>query len=166
MKFSKGFLQTAALMVMLAELPDHTYLKSGELSQAMGVSHTYLQKTAKKLKDAGLIKAEASKNGGYALNHPIDKITFYDLFQAVESPEAFASGYDLTGIRNMFISPALTEHYVQITGNIFKDAEIALKDSLKSHKLSEIVPLDRQGEILKINWPAQLAQNQEERPHE
>lgn len=61
MNLSNTFVQAIAILVMLAELPDGSYLKASEINQRMDVSHSYLQKIAKKLNNACIIRSEASK---------------------------------------------------------------------------------------------------------
>ncbi|NVY95798.1 Rrf2 family transcriptional regulator [Lactobacillus sp. DCY120] len=152
MKLSNSFLQSIAIIVILAELPDGVKLKSSELSERLEVSHTYLQKIAKKLKDAGLIKSTASKNGGYSLNKKVEDISFYDLFIIAESNHSFVQKGNYDMLYKIFNSENLVTKYGQVAKDIFSDAEESYKHVLNSHSLAEVVPRDSQGKILMIDW--------------
>ena len=55
-----------------------------DIAGETGVSFLFLQKIARKLRLAGLIRAAKGVNGGYSLNRPADKITLKDIIVAVE----------------------------------------------------------------------------------
>ncbi|MBP1999654.1 Rrf2 family protein [Paenibacillus shirakamiensis] len=152
MKLSNAYIQSIAIVVMLAELPEGVNLKSIELSNRMKVSHTYLQKIAKKLKDAEIITSEASKNGGYSLNKSVKEISFYDLFVVIESQDSFLEQVNYDVIYTMFHSETLVAQYGELAKQIFLEAENSFKNSLKNHFISEVVPLDKNGNFLEINW--------------
>lgn len=152
LKLSNSFIQSIAVLVMLAELPKGLYLKSSEISQRMGVSHTYLQKIAKKLKDAGIIQSEASKTGGYSLNKAAKNISFYDVFRAVETQDSFLSNVNTEVIHTMFLSEELINQSGDLTEQILKEAEASYLMVLKNHWIEEIVPKDSEGNLLEINW--------------
>lgn len=137
---------------MLAELPKDLYLKSSEISQRMGVSHTYLQKIAKKLKDAGIIQSEATKNGGYSLNKAAQEISFYEVFRAVETQDSFLKNVNTEVIHTMFLSEELVNQSRELTEQILREAEASYLTVLKNHWIDEIVPKDSEGNLLEINW--------------
>ncbi len=159
MKLSNSFIQSVAILVMLAELPEKSYLKSSEISQRMGVSHTYLQKIAKKLNNAGIIQSEASKTGGYSLNKSVRDITFYDVFKAVENSDSFLKNVKTDVIHTMFLSDKLVDKYGNLTLDILKEAENSYLSVLKEHSIEEIVPKNSKGELLIIDWPLFLKNN-------
>lgn len=152
MKLNNPFIQSIGLLVMLAELPAGVALKSSEVSQQMNVSHSYLLKVAKKLKDVGLIDSSASKKGGYTLKKPIDEISFLTVFEAVEGTEPFTAGVDLSPIHTMFISDQLVEEKSQLVNEILSEAEQRYRQALADHKISEIVPRDKSGRVLQLDW--------------
>lgn len=55
-----------------------------DIAVQTGVSFLFLQKIARKLRLAGLIKAVQGVNGGYSLVKPANKITLKDVIVAVE----------------------------------------------------------------------------------
>ncbi|MGY3766120.1 RrF2 family transcriptional regulator [Vagococcus vulneris] len=152
MKFSNAFIQSIAIVVMLAELPKDIQLKSYEISSKMGVSHSYLQKIAKKLKDANIIDSEASKNGGYSLSKAPNEISFLDLFVAIETNDSFVKKGNYEIIHNMFDSKELILEYGELSRSILQKAEINFKNTLSHHLISEVIPKDKNGNYLKINW--------------
>ncbi|MGM0172926.1 RrF2 family transcriptional regulator [Enterococcus sp. DIV0800] len=159
MKLSNAFIQAIAVLVMLAELPDDSYLKASEISQRMGVSHSYLQKIAKKLNTGGIIKSEASKKGGYSLNKEVKNISFYDVFRAVETKKSFLGNLKTDIFHSMFLSNELVHQYGNLTVDILNEAEETYLNILKKHSIEEIVPKDSEGELLKIDWRQYLQNN-------
>lgn len=160
LKLSNAFIQAIAVLVMLAELPDDSYLKASEISQRMGVSHTYLQKIAKKLNNGGIIRSEASKKGGYSLNKEARDISFYDVFRAVETKNSFLENIKTNIFHSMFLSNELVHQYGNLTVDILSEAEEKYLDVLKKHSIEEIVPKDMDGKLLEIDW-RQYLQNDE-----
>ncbi|WP_413628235.1 Rrf2 family transcriptional regulator [Fructilactobacillus vespulae] len=152
MKYSKSFLESIAITIMLAELPADKYLKSKEISQAMGVSHSYLKKIANKLNRAEIIKSSASKNGGYTINKDINEINLYDIFVAVEGEQSFTDAYPGDEIQDMFISKTNIEKGINVTNEVLLEAENSLKNTLKQCRLTKIIPQNDQGEAMKIDW--------------
>lgn len=152
MKLSNSFIQSFAIIVMLAELPEGSYLKASEISQRMEVSHTYLQKIAKKLKNAGIIQSEASKTGGYVLNKDVKEISFYDVFRAIETQDSFLRNVKTDVIHTMFLSDELVDQYGNLTLDILNEAEEKYLGVLKEHSIEEIVPRDENGNLLEIDW--------------
>lgn len=137
---------------MLAELPEGVTLKSHEISNRMGVSHTYLIKIAKKLKDQGIILSISSKNGGYSLNRPIEEISFWDIYEAVEPQKNFLDGVNFEPIYSMFLSKDIIMEQGQVFRSIVSEAELRFKEILAHHFLSEVMPKDKNGNFLKIDW--------------
>lgn len=62
------------------------FLSLSELAKQTGISFPFLQKIARKLRLAGLIKAEQGAKGGYALNLPTGKINLRKIIEALEGP--------------------------------------------------------------------------------
>lgn len=152
LKLSNAFIQSIAVLVMLAELPAESHLKSSEISQRMGVSHTYLQKIAKKLNNAGIIQSEASKTGGYSLKKQAKDISFYDVFRAVETQDSFLENVKTDVIHTMFLSEELVDRYGNLTLEILNEAEKSYLAVLKKHSIEEIIPKNSEGNLLKIDW--------------
>lgn len=155
MKLNSPFVQAIGILIMLAELPPEASLKAKQLSERMEVSQGYLQKIAKNLKDAGLIRSSASKNGGYQLQHDVDEISFLDIFNATEGKQSFYEGVDLHPIQSMFISQNLVEKETGTVFGILEEAEERYRSILASHLLSEVVPRNEAGELNHFDWSQQ-----------
>lgn len=159
MKLNNSFIQSLAILVMLAELPEGSALKSQEISKRMEVSPTYLLKIAKKLKDAGLINSSASKNGGYTIKKDIREISFLEVFEAVDENTTFLDKLDLNPIHNMFLSEALVKEKELVVKQILLAAEAEYKQALAKHFVDEIAPKDHTGKTLEIDWKQIISAN-------
>ncbi|OGD30721.1 hypothetical protein A3J02_01855 [Candidatus Azambacteria bacterium RIFCSPLOWO2_02_FULL_46_11] len=62
-----------------------------EFAKASGISFLFLQRIAKKLKEAGLIKSRLGADGGYWLARKPEKITLADIIEATEGSFAVVS---------------------------------------------------------------------------
>lgn len=159
LKLSKSFIQSIGILVMLAELPEGVTLKSHEISKRMDVSHTYLIKIAKKLKDQGIILSISSKNGGYSLNRPLEEISFWDIYEAVEPQKNFLDGVNFEPIYSIFLSKDIIMEQGQVFRSIVSEAETGFKEILAQHFLSEVMPKDEDGKPLKIDWTKMIDEN-------
>lgn len=152
MNLSSSYVQAIGILVMLAELPANESLKASEISQRMNVSHSYLQKIASKLKHAELIESFASKQGGYQLKKPKEKISFLDIFLAIEGEKSFLANVNLEPIESMFLDQELIKEKSEAVKNIHLEAQELYKQQLQSHVLTEIIPKDQTGNYLEIDW--------------
>ncbi|EGP4873929.1 Rrf2 family transcriptional regulator [Enterococcus sp. C76] len=152
MKLSKAFFQTIGIVTMLAQLPTGKSLKSQEMSTRMQVSHSYLLKIAKKLKNRGIITSSASKIGGYSLAKNPDDISFLDLFDAVESNESFHENFSIEVASGFFITPKLVEEKSENLISYLNKAENAYRNVLASYYLSDILPHDEKNNLVVIDW--------------
>jgi len=55
-----------------------------KFSGKSGISFFFMQKIARKLTRAGIVKAEQGVNGGYGLDLPVKKITLYKILEIME----------------------------------------------------------------------------------
>jgi len=63
---------------------NHEPVKSYLLSDRLQFSDSYFKKTMRKLIVAGIVDAIASKEGGFKLARPTDKITLLDVYESIE----------------------------------------------------------------------------------
>ncbi|BAL62962.1 Rrf2 family transcriptional regulator [Melissococcus plutonius] len=164
MKFNNSFIQSIGIIMILAKLPDDGALKSQEISQRMNVSHSYLLKIAKKLKDAELINSIASKTGGYVLNKSVDKISFLDILHATEGKNSFIEGIDFHPIDSIVSSNETGEEKRIVIRNIFSEAEKNYKDILNNHYISEIISQEEESNQ-KTNWTEMIDLEEKELLH-
>jgi len=85
--------ETDYAIQMLKELARNKagFVSLRELSGATGVSFLFLQKIARQLRMAGLIKSEKGVSGGYRLGMPAGKITLKKIIEAMEGEAAVVS---------------------------------------------------------------------------
>lgn len=95
MKLSKGWEQAVYVLLMLNLLPKHSVMTSTALSDRLNVSDSYLKKIIKALVKEDLVNSSTGKNGGFSLNKPLNQITFYDVFLAIEGRDAIFSSQQL-----------------------------------------------------------------------
>lgn len=55
-----------------------------DISDKTGVSKGYLEQILNDLRNSKIISSKKGKNGGYFLRKPVQKISFYDIFYALE----------------------------------------------------------------------------------
>jgi Rrf2 family protein len=84
MKINKSIEQGIFVVIMLELEKDHKPLKCPTLSENLGVSTTYLQKILHRMVSAGIVSSNASKDGGYTIAKPANKITIADIMDAVD----------------------------------------------------------------------------------
>lgn len=84
MKLSSGWEQSVYVLLILSQLPTSKTINSQLLSERLGASHSYLKKIIKLLVNEGLITSIPGKYGGFSLAKPLENITFYDVFVAIE----------------------------------------------------------------------------------
>lgn len=83
MKVSKSVEQGIYVICILALQEGHTSVKSQTLSSLLQVSDSYLKKLLAKMVKADLITSSANRSGGYQLAEPVQNITVYDVFSAL-----------------------------------------------------------------------------------
>ena len=94
MKLSIGWEQ-AVYVLLMNLLSEHSVMTSTALSDRLNVSDSYLKKIIKALVKEGLVNSSTGKNGGFSLNKPLNQITFYDVFLAIEGRDAIFSSRQL-----------------------------------------------------------------------
>ena len=94
----RGSLEQAICIVLLISTSSRP-VKSSELSKKLNVSDSYLKKIMRQLVKAKIVSSIASKNGGFVLLKTPSRITFLDLFNAIEGQEQFAVSTSLVDSR-------------------------------------------------------------------
>ena len=75
------------VVLILSLQKDHRPLRSSELSDMLSVSDSYLKKVLRRLVLAGILISSRGKEGGFHLARPIEEITAYDVYAALEGGE-------------------------------------------------------------------------------
>lgn len=137
MKINKSVEQAVFVTLMLALQKNHTPVKSVVLSKKLGVSDSYLKKILRQLVVAGLVKSNASKDGGYQLAKSIEDITLYDVYEAVESKQFTYTSAELA--RNLFSNEEHIKQSEQKIINAFEKGFNDFDNQLKQLFLSELL---------------------------
>lgn len=135
MKMKKSIEQSACVLIMLAMQRDHTPVKSHVLSSILGVSDTYLRKVMRRLVNGGLVKSDASKDGGYTLTRSLDEISMLDVFNTVEGEQPFLQLSHLA--QKIFVKAQLVHRGENEVLQVISDAEHDFRKHLDSYPLSK-----------------------------
>lgn len=84
MQFSIGVEYALHSLLQMVDLPPGKPIGVKELATFQGISETYLSKVFTKLRKAGIVRSLPGVNGGYELARSADKISFWDVVEAVE----------------------------------------------------------------------------------
>ncbi|BEO99839.1 Rrf2 family transcriptional regulator [Fusobacterium polymorphum] len=134
MKISKSLEQAIFVLLMLALQKDKTTVKSFILSKKLEISDSYLKKILRKMVVADLIVSNASKDGGFQLKKPIEEISLYDVYKAIETTEITDFKSEIA--RKLFKDE---EHIKNREDRIIDTINKAEEDTLKKLKLSELL---------------------------
>ena len=125
------------VILILSLEKDHRPLRSVELSSILDVSDSYLKKILRKLVLAGLILSNPGKDGGFVLARPVEEISVYDIYAALEGEECEVK---TSGIgERIFIDDRKFEQGAQKVMNIFGKANEAFARELQKLSLSDLV---------------------------
>lgn len=160
MKMSKAVEQSLVVLVMLALQKDQLPIKSYLLSNCLEVSESYFKKTMRKLVVAGIVKAIASKEGGFQLARPIESITLLDVYEAIEGDSSFINSTQLAD--RIFLRQEsdkkvedVQEALKTATNDVlsaFNDAEQEFKNSLRKYTIAQVLDGIQKDSFEKIDW--------------
>ncbi|WP_040468005.1 RrF2 family transcriptional regulator [Limosilactobacillus gastricus] len=133
-----GVEQSIYVIVIIAKQKSGEAMKSQALSEILGVSDSYLKKILGKLVRAGILKSSASKTGGMSLGRQPQKITFLDIFEAIEGETPFLHSHNL---RETVQTDDIDEFVKQAdkTLSIFREAEDSYKSSLSKYTIADLL---------------------------
>ncbi len=86
---TEGVEWAAHCAVVLAMLPPEATLPASALAEYHGVPAPYLAKSLQALARAGLVASVPGRGGGYRLGRPPERITLFDVVEAVEGTAPF-----------------------------------------------------------------------------
>lgn len=89
MKFSVGVEYALHCLLYMVNLEEGKSIGIRDLATFQGISESYLSKVYARLSKSGIIKSVPGVKGGYTLARSADKITFWDVVEAVEGREPF-----------------------------------------------------------------------------
>ena len=125
------------VVLILSLQKDHRPLRSTELSSILAVSDSYLKKILRKMVVKGIITSSPGKDGGFQLACPLEKVSVYDIYAALEGEEC---DLKMTGIGDrIFIDDNRFMEGEQKVCNVFTKANKAFLDELRKLSLSDLV---------------------------
>lgn len=89
MQFSIGVEYALHCLLYMVDFPASKCVAIKDLATYQGVSETYLSKTFTKLRKSGIVTSIPGANGGYELARSPEKISFWDIVEAVEGTSPF-----------------------------------------------------------------------------
>ncbi|MDP4161320.1 MAG: Rrf2 family transcriptional regulator [Bacillota bacterium] len=84
MQYSIGVEYALHSLFYMVDLPQGKAIGVKELAILQGISETYLSKIFTKLRKSGIVRGMPGVNGGYELARNSEKISFWDIVEAVE----------------------------------------------------------------------------------
>lgn len=136
MRIRQSFEQAICILLFLG-VQDGVAIKNQQLSEVLGVSDSYLKKVTRQLVVAGLITSRASKLGGFVLNRSLDRISFFDIFEAIEGKEKFIETTHL--VDKVFHSSPQVKETEDLIITHLEYAETQYKEQLKKITLDHII---------------------------
>lgn len=96
-KFSEGIEWAIHCVAVLASVPTGGTLSNAALAEFHGVSESYLVKHLKKLVKVGVLESVPGPRGGFRLGRSADRITLYDIVEAIEGKEPMFQCEEIRG---------------------------------------------------------------------
>lgn len=149
MKMSSAVEQSLVVLVMLVLQKDGLPVKSHVLSEHLEVSESYLKKTMRKLVVANLVKAIASKEGGFKLARKTNDITLLDVYEAIEGEDSFIHSTQLAD-RVFPAKTAVAEGTKEVLSIVY-EAEKDFKKRLKRTSIADLLLFAKEGEEI-VDW--------------
>lgn len=142
MQLSKGFEQGIYVVLILQIKGQGKALKSSFLSKELEVSDSSLKKILRKLVVAKIIKSVASKDGGFELARPIEKISMNDVLLAIEGNKPIVfKNHHLA--KEIFSNNEHTKRSEEKVETVLRQAEIAYEDELKRLTLDQLLEVKK-----------------------
>lgn len=134
MKIRQSFEQAICILLLIGA--SESPIKSHELSEKLDVSDSYLKKVTRQLVVSGLITSRASKLGGFVLNKDLDKISFFDIFEAIEGKEKFVETTHL--VEKVFDPSLRVKETEEVIVEYLNKAEEQYRSKLKEITLDQV----------------------------
>jgi len=125
-------------MVLMARFPDKV-LSSKYMALTLKVSEAHLSKVMQRLVRAGLLKSTRGPKGGFQLKEDGDKVTFLQIYEAVEGPVKF---------NNCLFESPVCGGVCCIMGNLLEKINRIFRDHLANKTLSQLCGTDKNMEAI------------------
>lgn len=126
--------------ITLAALGPRDSLKAADLAGLLDVPPAYLAKHMQALSKTGIVTTGRGPHGGYRLARPVAAINLWDIYTAVEGPDAF---YQSAEIRQQGPCAGTPDQYPPTCGitNLFDEAQVAYRNVLRSTNLERMASI-------------------------
>ncbi|MBY0538672.1 Rrf2 family transcriptional regulator [Patescibacteria group bacterium] len=131
MKKSSKFSDVLHILLHIADSP--TTVTSEKLAKAMQTNPVVVRRMMAGLRENGLVRSDKGHSGGWFLSCDLDKVTLFDVYEAVESPTLLAIGN-----RNENSVCQLEKAVTATTQKAFIDAETLLLKKFKDITLAKL----------------------------
>ena len=118
------------------------------IASSVNVNPVVIRRTLQSLKAAGLVEVKAG-SGGANITRPLDQITLYDIYRAMDSLDGDLFHFHENPNPNCPVG----RNIHQVLDRHLKEAQIAMENKLKSVKLSELT--DEIDQIIATEWVTQ-----------
>lgn len=139
MKFSVGVEYAIHCLLYMVNSEPGKSIGIKDLATFQGISETYLSKVFTRLSKAGIIKSASGAKGGYELARSAEKITFWDIIEAVEGNESFFQCAEIRQNNILLDKDNLPESYTQcpcLIKVVMTEAENEMKNYLNKKTLA------------------------------
>ncbi|SPP64150.1 RrF2 family transcriptional regulator [Nitrospira lenta] len=111
-----------------------------DLAQLQGLSPSFVAKLFTKLKKAGLVIANEGAGGGYELARPAERITVWNVVEALEGKKALFKCTEIRQSCALFGSspPAWATKGVCSIQAVMQEAEGRMRETLRAHTLADL----------------------------
>ncbi|SDB50237.1 Rrf2 family transcriptional regulator [Butyrivibrio sp. INlla16] len=144
MQISSRFTMGVHILTCIEVFKDDHQLNSEFIASSVGANPVIIRKIFGQMKTAGLISVKRGGNGGVELARPVDEISLYDIYSAVESVED-------EGLFHFHENPNAN---CEVGRNMHKSMDkrlnqiqAAMENEMKGMKLSDVIE-DTKKEIL------------------
>lgn len=127
-----------ALQIMIEVAKNNGVISSTTLSECLGISQRYLKKITTRLKEAGLLNSVSGHYGGYVLACDSEKLTVWDIFNAIEPSRPLVEPQDSEGETASGL----------VVKNLHGEMNRMLQLHFRSINLAELVKLSEENESL------------------
>ncbi len=109
-------------------------VKSETIAKSININPVIVRKLLTKLVKAGLVQSLAGKKGGFALGKSAEKVTLFEILNAVETTEIFAIPKHPT----YQVCP-VSCHMKDLLSRVFQSTEHAVEEELSKVTLNDLL---------------------------
>ena len=134
MQISSRFTIAIHIITCIEAFKDEYKTTSDFLAASVNVNPVVIRRILQQLKKAGIVETKRGSGGAYAAK-PLDEITFYDIYKAVDCVENDLFHFHENPNTNCPVGRNI--HFV--LDNRLHDVQNAMENKLKEMKLSDVV---------------------------